>query len=334
MLGAEAQPSDEDGVEAEAAYGSEDWVAARLLTPAVLAALSDCIGEEMSLALLLAGGVTQKQLSRKIDERLQKQLSESFHSAREQARLAALCEEKCSQFLNCIPMRRLGLHIRSQEFVALLKYRLGIPLYPPNSKCSECNQPMDSLGDHSLSCHHGGGQTRRHDAVKMAIFRIAQAAGLGPILEAQHLLDDGRKPGDITIEFYGDAGAAAAYDITGINSLRSDLVERAVLDPKKVVQIAHDKKQRSVGAQLRAEGISFYPIAFTSYGLWHRVAVTEISRLVKSKCLRLGLEEKKTLDQEMKMLSVVIQKGNAGMLVGRQIFPANEVNIPDVNVLF
>ena len=84
---------------------------------------------------------------------------------------------------------------------------------------------------------------------------------------------------------------------------------------------------------MRAEGISFYPIAFTSLGLWHRVAVTEISRLVKSKCLRLGLEEKKTLDQEMKMLSVVIQKGNASMLVGRQIFPANEVNIPDVNVL-
>ena len=169
--------------------------------------------------------------------------------------------------------------------------------------------------------------------MKMAIYRIAQSAGLGPIIEAQHLLDDGRKPGDLLIEFYGDAGAAAAYDITGINSLRSDLVERAVLDPKKVVQIAHDKKQRSVGAQLRAEGISFYPIAFTSLGLWHRVAVTEISRLVKSKCLRLGLEEKKTLDQEMKMLSVVIQKGNASMLVGRQIFPANEVNIPDVNVL-
>ena len=51
-------------------------------------------------------------------------------------------------------------------------------------------------------------------------------------------------------------------------------------------------------------------------------------------CLRLGLEEKKTLDQEMKILSVVIQKGNAAMLVSRQIFPTNEVNIPDVNVLY
>merc|ERR1712038_757774 len=91
------------------------------------------------------------------------------------------------------------------------------------------------------------------------------------------------------IKFYGDAGASVAYDITGINSLRSDLVERAVLDPKKVVQIAHDKKERSVGAQLRAEGISFHPISFTSLGLWHKVAVTEISKLVKSKCLRLGL---------------------------------------------
>ena len=38
-----------------------------------------------------------------------------------------------------------------------------------------------------------------------------------------------------------------------INSFRLDLVERAELDPKKVIQIAHEKKERSVGAQLRAE---------------------------------------------------------------------------------
>ena len=231
-------------------------------------------------------------------------------------------------------MRRLGLHIRSQEFVALLKYRLGIPLYPHNSKCPACMQPMDSLGDHSLSCLYGGGLTRRHDAVKMAIYRIAQSAGLGPVIEAQHLLDDGRKPGDLWIGFYGDAGADAAYDISGINSLRSDLVERAVRDPKLVVQVCHEKKERAVGAQLRAEGTSFYPLAFTSLGLWHRVAVTEISKLVKSKCLRLGLEEKKTLDQEFKMLSVVIQKANSRMLISRQIFPSNEVDIPNPNNVF
>ena len=41
-----------------------------------------------------------------------------------------------------------------------------------------------------------------------------------------------------------------------------------------------------------------------------------------------------TLDQEMKILSVVIQKGNAHMLVGRQSFLANEEIIPDVNVLY
>ena len=66
----------------------------------------------------------------------------------------------------------------------------------------------------------------------------------------------------------------------------------------------------------------------------HKVAVTEISKLVKSKCLRIGLEEKMTLDQEMKILSVVIQKGNAHMLVGRQSFLANEEIIPDFNVLY
>ena len=65
-------------------------------------------------------------------------------------------------------------------------------------------------------------------------------------------------------------------------------------------------------------------------GLWHRVAATEISKLVRSKCLRLGLEEKKTLDQEFKTLSVVIQKANSRMLTARQIFPSNEVDIPNV----
>ena len=167
--------------------------------------------------------------------------------------------------------------------------------------------------------------------MKMAIYRIAQSAGLGPIIEAQHLLDDGRKPGDLWIGFYGDAGADVAYDISGINSLRADLVERAAADPKIVVQVAHDKKERAVGAQLRAEGTSFHPLAFTSLGLWHKVAATEISKIVKSKCLRLGLEEKKTLDQEMKILSVVIQKGNARVLVGRQVFPHNEENLPEDN---
>ena len=107
--------------------------------------------------------------------------------------------------------------------------------------------------------------------MKMALYRIAQAAGLGPVIEAQHLLDDGRKPGDLWIGFYGDAGADVAYDISGINSLRADLVERALADPKIVVQVAHEKKERSVGAQLRAEGTSFHPLAFTSLGLWPRV---------------------------------------------------------------
>merc|ERR1712155_447022 len=45
VLGAEAQPSDEVGGEAEdeAAHGSEEWVVARLLTPAVLASLSESV---------------------------------------------------------------------------------------------------------------------------------------------------------------------------------------------------------------------------------------------------------------------------------------------------
>ena len=47
-----------------------------------------------------------------------------------------------------------------------------------------------------------------------------------------------------------------------------------------------------------------------------------------------GKEDLVVLDQKMKILSVVIQKGNARLLVGRQIFPANEENIPDVNVLY
>ena len=64
----------------------------------------------------------------------------------------------------------------------------------------------------------------------------------------------------------------------------------------------------------------------------HLAVIEPIENQSKSKCLRLHLEEKKTLDQEMKILSVVIQKGNARMLVGRQTFPPNEEIIPEINM--
>ena len=170
-----------DGAEAEDGTGAEDnteeIVARSLLSDRLLALLSDRVGEEVRIDTILAG-VTQKDLSRKIDVKLQKSLADSFEgSDREQARLAALCLPNSSGYLNSIPSRKIGLHLKNHEFTTVIKYRLGIKLYPEGSKCPACHHTLDQFGDHLLHCSHGGLAILRHSVMCNQISGCAKKEG-------------------------------------------------------------------------------------------------------------------------------------------------------------
>ena len=306
-----AEVNIEDGSE----VNIEDVVARTLLSDRLLDVLSDRVGEEVRIDSILAG-VTQKELSRKIDMKLQKTLFDSFEgSDREQARLAALCLPNCSGYLNCIPNRKTGQHLKSHEFAIVIKYRLGIKLVPENLKCPACFHQVDLFGDHFLHCQSGGLAILRHNVLCGQIFRLCQEGGLGPAREVPFLLNNGRRPADIYLPLF-DAGRPVAIDLTCVSQMRSDFWKKEADQP---VKFAHERKERAVGTELRREGVSFWPLAVSSLGIFHPEAIKLIQTLSRHKSVRLDLDEKKTFNKEMKLLSTLLQRGNSLMFTTKNV---------------
>ena len=92
-------------------------VATQLITQEVLAQLAEAVGVEVPLAELLAGGVTQKTLSYRVDT-FQRYLVDHFlNSVRDLARLMSLLSmPKAREFPNSIPKVHAGTFSQSDEW--------------------------------------------------------------------------------------------------------------------------------------------------------------------------------------------------------------------------
>ena len=107
---------------------------------------------------------------------------------REIARMASLGLPHASSWLSVVPSPSLGLHLRAAEFIPVLKYRLGIPVYTCDGPCPACSLPSDKMGDHSLGCARTGDRIARHNMLRDVLFEAAASADLGPSKEERHLL--------------------------------------------------------------------------------------------------------------------------------------------------
>lgn len=71
-------------------------------------------------------------------------------------------------------------HMDSAIFVAELRHRLGVPEAAADQWCPQCNGILDTLSLHAGTCVAGGEKTLRHTAVRDAICKWADRAGLQP----------------------------------------------------------------------------------------------------------------------------------------------------------
>ena len=301
--------------------GTAARLAGRLITPAALAELAVDTGEEADLAALLAG-TTNKILARKVDERLHKELVESFEAegdTRNLARLAGLCLPRTGDWLNSLPNRRNGTYLNSSDWSAAAKYRLNVPLYSGTNRtnCPACHQPLDN--DHPVHCKNGGEGISRHNGLVNIVHKIAVDGGLAPIKEARHLLPDGRRPGDTTIP-YGDGPLTLALDLTVTSAVRPDLIQRCSKEPQYAATVGRERKLRSIGNQAREAGFSFKALSVTSFGYWDPIAEKEIIKLCRAKSSRLGLQESKVIASEFRVLSCALMKGLASMILNRDSY--------------
>ena len=101
------------------------------LTQELLGALRTAQGEQEELREADLVGMTQRQMSVKVDLNQQSKLMEMVgeNEERERARLLSVSLDHAGDWLNTPPLQALGLHLRSSEFTLVIKYRLGMPVF-------------------------------------------------------------------------------------------------------------------------------------------------------------------------------------------------------------
>ena len=159
-----------------------------VLSPTLLAAMSAAQGEEVTEEEV--GSLTQKMMSVKVDLHQKQKLLEGVgeEEVRDRARLSSLGLPHAGDWVNTAPLTSLGLHLRPREFVLVVKYRLGLPVYDRSGPCPACYRHSDALGDHAMSCGCGGERISRHNQLGDALYDTAVAAGLGPTKEGRFLI--------------------------------------------------------------------------------------------------------------------------------------------------
>ena len=290
--------------------------------PSLPAPLLDLIsaktGEEASVESL--SGMSQKMASLKVDLLNRSLLIQNITEEgkeREIARLASLGLPHAGSWLSVVPSPSLGLHLRAAEFIPVLKYRLGIPLYSSDGPCPACSQPSDRMGDHSLGCGKTGDRIARHNMLRDVLFEAASSADLGPTKEERHLLPGSiARPGDLTIRRWSN-GKDGAIDVTVTGPLSPSNVACAAAEAGASLEKACKRKTRDTAAACRLQGIVFIPFAMETLGGYHAEAITQVKQLAAALARSKGSEEGEVTSQLFGRLSLTLMRANALMLSTR-----------------
>ena len=275
-------------------------------------------GEDETLETLT--GVSQNMASLKIDlsnkSLLLQHISEEGEE-REIARLASLGLPHAGCWLSVVPSPSLGLHLRASEFIPVLKYRLGMPVYTSSGLCPACKLPSDRMGDHSLGCRTTSDRIARHNMLRDVLFEAASSADLGPSKEERHLLPGtSARPGDVTIRRWTN-GKDSAIDVTVTGPLCPSNVAGAAARAGDALEKAVKRKSRETAEDCQREGLVFLPFAVETLGSLHQGAITQIKLLARALARCKGLEEGEVTDQIFGKLSLTLMKANALMISTR-----------------
>ena len=86
------------------------------------------------------------------------------------------------------------------------------------------------------------------------------------------------RPADILLPLWTN-GKDTALDVTVVNPMRADLVERGAREAGSAVQHAFTAKMAKYDERCAQEGIVFLPLAADTFGGWHDVALEVFKRL-------------------------------------------------------
>ena len=109
--------------------------------------LNNLLGDHLTLGEVTV--MIQRKLSILVDEESYSRLLQASTVPRELARLNCVSREGAGDWLNALPSKTLGLHLRRTEFITAIRYRLGLPVFRVQGECPMpgCHVVNDIMGD-------------------------------------------------------------------------------------------------------------------------------------------------------------------------------------------
>ena len=279
-----------------------------------------CGNATYSSLSLLPPEFTQHSLSQEIDSHSFKDLVDSAN-IRSKARLNSLSLPHAGDWLDAVPSPALNLNLNSRSFAAVVCYRLGLPV-TSTQPClaSSCGHHQDEFGDHAMHCNSDQGMRGgRHDRLRDKIFKEAQLASLNPTSERPNLISTSlSRPADVFLPNWLD-GRRMALDVSVTSPTQERLLLRAAETPGVAIEQRKSTKVRVHADACRREGIQFCPLVVETFGGWDGEAVDFLKKLARHSARRWGKNDAIQIKHFFQQLSVTLQRGNAALLVERDL---------------
>ena len=180
--------------------------------------------------------------------------------ARDKARLLCIQHSFQSTWLNVYPTPALGLQFLPSEFVILVKWWFGVPLFNIEEvlPCRLCGE--SAFGSHTLCCKKGG-ISRRHAEIVDFIRHLVSASGLHCTLEES--VGGTERPGDIFIPQW-QQGKSLQSTSPWCTRLRFPTIwpTCAMIRRKSLTQ----SNLPVIRLLCEAAGVLFTPLAITTFG--------------------------------------------------------------------
>ena len=271
----------------------------------------------------------QEALTARVHTNAKDKLVANALSPRDKLRLNAVVRPHAADWLSLPPIPSLGLKLTREEFLALLRWWLGLEIYcGAQNLCPEpkCHSELDQFGDHAVICPCGPSRIGRHDAVNHMWAFILKAFGFACQLEV--MIDPGsqHRSADTLVSDWRN-GADAAHDWIVTHLIRHELTSHPD-DPNRAVTLAEAHKNSYARSRCEGRGIVFIPLAADTFGGFGAEAEKAFQTAVARGKLYRGnaeLDVSCSVSSVRARLQLASLKGVARQLLRRVINPEHEL---------
>ena len=227
------------------------------------------------------------------------------------ARLRAAMSDHSGEWLQALPLPALGLQLSPEELRIAVALRTGCTTCEPHP-CALCEEPVDELGAHGLSCRRSAGRASRHHAANTVIKLALNSVNVPSVLEPAGLARrDGRRPDGLSLVPWTE-GRSLVWDFTCPDTLAATYVGAGARAAGAAATLAEARKRLHYEELSRDYYVA--PVAVETLGSMGPTTRRFVQNMGKRLIASTG--DTRAGQYFRQRLSVAIQRGNAASVLG------------------